>query len=110
MAKAYTGIGLRVDLTSGEIVKEKFSKSDAKAYVGGYLLGMKLLYDNYKPGTDAFDPDNPLIFCTGPLTGTAAPTGSSITCHTKSPLSTFVASRAGGHLGPSSSLQVTIIS
>ncbi len=100
MAKAYTGIGLRVDLTSGEIVKEKFSKSDAKAYVGGYLLGMKLLYDNYKPGTDAFDPDNPLIFCTGPLTGTAAPTGSSITCHTKSPLSTFVASRAGGHLGP----------
>jgi aldehyde:ferredoxin oxidoreductase len=100
MAKAYAGTGLRIDLSTGNIVKEKFSRSDAKTYVGGYLLGMKLLYDEYRQGTDAFDPENPLIFCTGPLTGTTAPTGSSITCHTKSPLSTFVASRAGGHLGP----------
>lgn len=100
MAKAYAGTGLRINLSTGEIIKEKFSKSAAKSYVGGYLLGMKLLYDNYKPGTDAFDPGNPLIFCTGPLTGTTAPTAASITCHTKSPLSTFVAGRAGGHLGP----------
>lgn len=100
MANAYAGKGLRVDLSAGTITKEPFSKADAREYIGGYLLGMKMLYDEFKPGTDAFDPGNPLIFCTGPLTGTTAPTASSITCHTKSPLSTFVASRAGGHLGP----------
>lgn len=100
MADAYTGKGLRVDLSTGAITKETFSKADARTYIGGYLLGMKLLYEEYKPGTDALDPGNPLIFCTGPLTGTTAPTASSITCQTKSPLSTFVASRAGGHLGP----------
>jgi len=100
MLKGYAGKGLRVDLASWRITKETLPEDLARDYIGGYLLGMKMLWDEYKPEYGAFDARNPLIFCTGPLTGTTAPTGNSLTCNTKSPLATFVSGRAGGHFGP----------
>jgi aldehyde:ferredoxin oxidoreductase len=72
---AYAGKFLRVDLTTGKISTETLSEKMAKDYIGGIGLGIKLLMDNSKPGTDAFDPDNPLIYLTGPLSGTLGPTG-----------------------------------
>ena len=56
---AYAGKILRVNLTTGEISTEPLSQKLAKEYIGGIGLGIKLLMDNSKPGTDAFDPDNP---------------------------------------------------
>ena len=72
---AYAGKILRVDLTTGRISTESLSENLAKNYIGGIGLGIKLLMDNSKPGTDPFDPDNPLIYMTGPLSGTLGPTG-----------------------------------
>lgn len=74
----------------------------AKQYIGGIGLGIRLLVDNLKQGTDAFSPDNPLIFVTGPLSGTMGPTaGNGYAVVSKSPATGGVAeAKAHGFFGP----------
>ena len=74
----------------------------AKSYVGGIGLGIRLLMDNSKPGTDPFSPDNPLIFVTGPLSGTMGPTaGNGYAVVSKSPATGGVGeAKAHGFFGP----------
>jgi len=72
---AYAGKILHVNLTTGETRTEPLSEQMAKSYIGGIGLGIRLLFDNSKPGTDPYDPDNPIIYLTGPLSGTMGPTG-----------------------------------
>ena len=93
---------LRVNLTTGKIRKEAIPRETVDQLVGGRGVGTKLLLDNIKdPGIDAYDPGNPLIFATGPLTGTYAPTGGRYMVITKSPLTGAVAcSNSGGYWGP----------
>jgi aldehyde:ferredoxin oxidoreductase len=99
---AYAGKILRVDLATGKISTETLSEKMAKDYIGGIGLGIKLLMDNSKPGTDAFDPDNPIIYLTGPLSGTLGPTGgNSYAVVSKSPATGGVANaEAHGFFGP----------
>jgi len=99
---AYAGKILRVDLTTGNVSTEPLSEEMAKNYVGGIGLGIRLLVDNSKPGTDAFSPDNPLIFITGPLSGTMGPTaGNGYAVVSKSPATGGVGeAKAHGFFGP----------
>jgi aldehyde:ferredoxin oxidoreductase len=99
---AYAGRVLRVDLTSGKTWTEPLSEEMAKQYIGGIGLGIRLLVDNLKQGTDAFSPDNPLIFVTGPLSGTMGPTaGNGYAVVSKSPATGGVAeAKAHGFFGP----------
>ncbi|UCE95466.1 MAG: aldehyde ferredoxin oxidoreductase family protein [Candidatus Bathyarchaeota archaeon] len=99
---AYAGRILRVDLSSGKAETEPLTEEMAKKYIGGIGLGIRLLMDNSKPGSDAFDPDNPLIFVTGPLSGTMGPTaGNGYAVVSKSPATGSVAeSKAHGFFGP----------
>jgi aldehyde:ferredoxin oxidoreductase len=99
---AYAGKILRVDLTTGKISTEPLSEKMAKDYIGGIGLGIKLLMDNSKPGTDPFDPDNPLIYLTGPLSGTLGPTGgNSYAVVSKSPATGGVGNaESHGFFGP----------
>lgn len=99
---AYAGKILRVDLTTGKASTEPLSEEMAKSYVGGVGLGVRLLMDNSKPGTDPFSPDNPLIFATGPLSGTMGPTaGNGYAVVSKSPLTGGVGeAKAHGFFGP----------
>jgi aldehyde:ferredoxin oxidoreductase len=99
---AYAGKILRVNLTTGKVSTEPLSEKLAKDYIGGIGLGIKLLMDNSKPGTDPFDPDNPIIYLTGPLTGTLGPTGgNSYAVVSKSPATGCVANaEAHGFFGP----------
>ncbi len=93
---------LRVNLGNGSIRKEAVAEEVTRAFVGGRGVGTKLLFDAIgDPTIDALDPRNPLIFATGPLTGTYAPTGGRYMVITKSPLSGAVAcSNSGGYFGP----------
>jgi aldehyde:ferredoxin oxidoreductase len=93
---------LRVDLSSGKIRTETLPEALCRQFIGGRGLGTKLLFDHIKnPRIDPFDPRNPLIFATGPLTGTYAPTGGRYMVITKSPLTDAVAcSNSGGYWGP----------
>ena len=99
---AYAGKILRVNLTTGQITTEPLKEELAKKYIGGIGLGIKLLMDNSKPGTDAYDPDNPLIYMTGPLSGTMGPTGgNSYAVVSKSPATGCVGNaESHGFFGP----------
>ena len=95
----WMGIILRVDLSSGKIEKEPLSKELGVNYAGGRGINVRLLYDEVKPGIDAFDPENRLIFGTGPLTGTMLPSGR-INITSKSPLTgIYGESDVGGRWG-----------
>lgn len=99
---AYAGKILRVNLTTGKVSTEPLSEELAKNYIGGIGLGIRLLMDNSKPGTDPFSPDNPLIFATGPLSGTMGPTaGNGYAVVSKSPATGGVGeAKAHGFFGP----------
>jgi aldehyde:ferredoxin oxidoreductase len=99
---AYAGKILRVNLATGKVSTEPLSEKMAKDYIGGIGLGIKLLMDNSKPGTDPFDPDNPIIYLTGPLSGTLGPTGgNSYAVVSKSPATGGIANaEAHGFFGP----------
>jgi len=64
-----TGKMLRVDLTQRKIETRSTLKY-VDDYVGGCGLGMRLFWDEVPPEAKAFDPENALMFDTGPLTGT----------------------------------------
>ncbi len=88
---------LRINLTSGQITTEEVDKKFAKDYIGGRGWAIRYLADEVDPQVDPFLPENKLIFATGPLTATTAPTGNRYMVVTKSPLTGALAhSNSGG--------------
>src|SRR5437899_1117774 len=101
MPYGWTGQLLRIDLTKGAATKEPLNLEWAREYIGGRGLGTRYLYEEMDPTVDALSPENKLIFATGPLTGTYAPTGGRYMVLCKSPLTDAVAcSNSGGYWGP----------
>ncbi|MBM3264055.1 MAG: aldehyde ferredoxin oxidoreductase family protein [candidate division Zixibacteria bacterium] len=97
----WTGVVLRIDLTTGRIVKEPLNMEWAKTYVGGRGLAAKYLYEEMDPAADPLGPANKLIFATGPMTGTNASTSSRFTVVTKGALTgAITTSNSGGTWGP----------
>ncbi|MBU7030326.1 MAG: aldehyde ferredoxin oxidoreductase family protein [Theionarchaea archaeon] len=97
---SYTGRILRIDLSTSKISEENLNEKDAEKFIGGKGLGVHLLFDNIDPRVDPLSPENSLILCTGPLTGSLAPTSGRWCIVTKSPLtSLFLDSQIGGYFG-----------
>ncbi|MFB0560235.1 MAG: aldehyde ferredoxin oxidoreductase family protein [Candidatus Lokiarchaeia archaeon] len=80
---------LRVDLSKGKITTEELKEEPQKKYLGGSGLAARILYDELKPGIDPLGPENKLVFATGPLTGTRAPSSGRHLVAAKSPLTGF---------------------
>ncbi|HJW84970.1 MAG TPA: aldehyde ferredoxin oxidoreductase family protein [Anaerolineae bacterium] len=76
---------LSVDLTRGSLRDEQVDPDLARDYVGGSGLAARLLWDRLAPDVDPLGPDNPLLFITGPLTGTAGPANGRFTVCARSP-------------------------
>jgi aldehyde:ferredoxin oxidoreductase len=88
---------LRVDLTNQAHTIETVNSRFAKDYIGGRGWAIRYLMDGMNPRVDALSPENILIFATGPLTGSPAPTGNRYMVITKSPLTDVLTnSNAGG--------------
>ena len=88
---------VRIDLTNRIIKTEKVNPKIAKDYIGGRGWAIKYLYDEVDPKVAPFAPENKLIFATGPLTATPAPTGNRYMVLTKSPLTgALTNSNSGG--------------
>ncbi|MDN5363411.1 MAG: aldehyde:ferredoxin oxidoreductase [Eubacteriales bacterium] len=96
----YCGKLLRVNLSTGEIKKEPLDLTVAKKFIGGRGLGSYILAQEIDPKVDPLSPDNKIIFATGPLTGSSAPTSGRYMVVTKSPLTGAIAcSNSGGFWG-----------
>ncbi len=92
---------LRVNLTTKEIKSEPITEELVKKYIGGRGLATKLFTQEVDPNVDAFAAENKLIFATGALTYTKAPTGGRYMVVTKAPLTgTIASSNSGGFFGP----------
>ena len=98
--RGYMGKILHVELPSMRVYTEALTEDIAYHFLGGKGLGAYLLFKMLKPKTPPLSPDNVLIFATGPLTGTIAPTGNRFCVVTKSPATgTFDDSHCGGPFG-----------
>jgi aldehyde:ferredoxin oxidoreductase len=96
----YRGKILRVDLTAGSTSVTAIDEELLRNFIGGAGLGTRLLYDMIEKDTDPLSPENPLLYLTGPLCGTMAPTGSKSTFCSKSPKTGLLGySTVGGHMG-----------
>jgi len=96
----YRGKILNVNLTTGASTVESLDEQLLKQFIGGAGLGARLLYDRVNVDTDPLGPDNPLMFLTGPFTGTMVPTSGKSTFCSRSPKTRlFGYSTVGGHLG-----------
>jgi aldehyde:ferredoxin oxidoreductase len=97
----WVGKILRVDLTSGKISTAALDPALARDYIGARGLGTKFIYDEVDPKVDPLSPANKLIFASGPMTGTFAPSAGRYDVVTKGPLTdTIAASNSGGAWGP----------
>jgi aldehyde:ferredoxin oxidoreductase len=69
----YMGKLLVVDLASGELRDQPTDRDIARDFVGGAGYAARYLYNELGPDTDPLGPNNTLMFMTGPLVGTRAP-------------------------------------
>ncbi|MEW5785319.1 MAG: aldehyde ferredoxin oxidoreductase family protein [Bacillota bacterium] len=89
MLSGYCGKLLRVDLNTGEVASEPLRSDLGDAYLGGSGIGARLLYEQLGEAlstTDPLGPANPLIFMTGPLSGSTLPSTARMTVNALSPL------------------------
>ena len=70
----YAGKIARINLTDRTVAYIPTSDYVPK-YIGGRGVCNKIFWDEVGPGVGAFDPENKLIFMTGPTTSTGIPTG-----------------------------------
>ncbi|GAB4504700.1 MAG: aldehyde ferredoxin oxidoreductase family protein [Anaerolineales bacterium] len=88
---------LRINLSTRKVTIEDIPAQVCKDYIGGRGVAIRYLYDEVDPLVDPLSPENKLIFATGPLTATTAPTGNRYMVVTKSPLTGALAhSNSGG--------------
>jgi len=69
----YTGKLLSVDLTNRTIVATELSDALAEKYIGGGGAAAKLVADSVHNWRDPLATGNPLVFMTGPLSGSIIP-------------------------------------
>jgi aldehyde:ferredoxin oxidoreductase len=98
---AYAGKILSLDLSSGAI-SESPTSDYAGRFLGGRGLAAAIYWDEVPPQSNAFDPENRLIFATGPLAGVPVIGGSRWQACAKSPAATphhFSYANLGGRWG-----------
>lgn len=103
MADRYGFFGeiLWVNLSNRKAEKLAIPAEIYRQYLGGYGLGVKILFDRMPPHTDPLGPDNILGFLPGLLTGTSAPFTGRYMVVGKSPLTgTWGDANSGGFFGP----------
>jgi len=81
----YMGKILKVDLSSGSM-SEVLTSDYANRFIGGTGIAAKIYWDEVPPQSNSFDPENRLIFMTGPLCGYPGLAASRVEMCTKSPL------------------------
>jgi aldehyde:ferredoxin oxidoreductase len=81
----WTGMTVHVDSGSESVNIFRTDEVLIRKYLGGRGLGVKMLFELSDPDIEPLDPENPLIFTSGPLSG-LAPMASGAVLTSKSPL------------------------
>jgi aldehyde:ferredoxin oxidoreductase len=96
----YAGKILRIDLSTGSTSAEELNLDTVKKWVGGAGLVAKYLYEEVPPGVEWSDPENRLIWTTGPLAGTDVAGAATINIMAKGPMTNLAgSSQANGFFG-----------
>ena len=92
---------LKIDLSSSSVDTITIPMDWENDFLGGASLAARILYSELTPDLDPFSPAAPLLFLTGPLTGTAGPAVGRFTVSALSPATRLWGeSNAGGFWGP----------
>ncbi|WP_299030222.1 aldehyde ferredoxin oxidoreductase family protein [uncultured Thermanaerothrix sp.] len=92
---------LTVNLTQGTFAFSSLPRTYVEDFIGGSSLAARLIWETLAPQRDPLHPDNPLIFVTGPMTGTGGPTTGRFTICGRSPQTgLWGESNIGGFVGP----------
>jgi aldehyde:ferredoxin oxidoreductase len=95
----YAGRILRIDLSTGSIVKETLDPGMARKFIGGIGMSAKLLYEAVKPNTDALSPGNALIASSTPFSGTSLIGTNKTDWSSKSPITGLAQTATSGDFG-----------
>lgn len=93
---------LKIDLSHSEIT-EFPAGPYAERFLGGRGIASRIYWETVPPGAEAFDPENRLIFMTGPLVATGAQGASRLAVVSKSPMAfpeKYCYGNIGGFVGP----------
>ena len=71
--KGYSGKILRVDLSKKSVEARGFTEAFCEDYIGGVGFAAKIIADGVQNWQKPLDEQNPLVFMTGPITGTMIP-------------------------------------
>lgn len=100
MLHAFAGKLLEINLSDGEIVQKPLDEEKVLKYLGARGFNARLLWELIGPAVDPLGPENVLIFGTGTLTGTSAPTSGRTTVTCKGPATgLYLKTNVGGHFG-----------
>jgi aldehyde:ferredoxin oxidoreductase len=92
---------LTVDLSTGKVGEYPIPREWEQSLLGGASLAARLLYTSLTPDLDPLSPQAPLLFMTGPLTGTIGPTtGRFVICGKGAATGLWAESNIGGFWGP----------
>ncbi len=91
---------LRVNLSTGESSRETIRQDWVDDFIGASGLAARMLYEELDKGHDPLDADSPLLFITGPLSGTNGPTTGRFTICGRSPQTGWWGeANIGGYVG-----------
>jgi aldehyde:ferredoxin oxidoreductase len=100
MRYAETGFNLEIDLSTGNIERVETDPRLTELHLGGQGTAAKVLWDRVSPETEAFSPENVLIFSSGLLNGTPVVGANRTSVNSISPQTGFMAhSLMGGFFG-----------
>lgn len=92
---------LSINLSNGETNTKEVSTSAMRTWLGGSSLGAHILYPWLKEELDPLSPEAPLLFLTGPLTGTmGTAVGRYVICAKSPATNLWSESHIGGFWGP----------
>jgi len=92
---------LKIDLTTGKTEEYQIPERWEKDFLGGASLAARILYSSLTRELDPLSPQAPLLFITGPMTGTSGPTtGRFVICGKGPATGLWAESNIGGFWGP----------
>jgi aldehyde:ferredoxin oxidoreductase len=95
MSSGWTGRLLEVDLDGPSHSVRDYPGETSERFLGGFGANNSLFESLFRPGTEPFSPQNPILFGAGPFVGTPVPGSSRIMANSRLPLTGAVASASG---------------